>query len=59
MRKSPSNGPGGDSDQMAEILAELDELIRMGLVAVAADGGVFLTDAGTDAVNAIDAQTWN
>lgn len=47
------------ADDMADIQHDLDQLVRLGLVNVDANGGLVLTEAGTDAINKITAQTWN
>jgi len=44
---------------MADILADLDALIRMGLVMVDGSGGLVLTEAGEDAIHKVNGQTWS
>ena len=44
---------------MAEVQRDLDQLIRMGLVVVSSNGGLVLTEAGIDAINKTNGQTWN
>ena len=46
-----------DQDDMADIQADLDALIRMGLVTVDGNGGLVLTEAGEDAIHKCNAQT--
>jgi hypothetical protein len=44
---------------MAEVQRDLDQLIRMGLVVVSSNGGLVLIEAGIDAINKTNGQTWN
>jgi hypothetical protein len=44
---------------MAEVQRDLDQLIRLGMVTVDGSGGLVLTEAGIDAINKTNAQTWN
>ena len=44
---------------MAEVQRDLDQLIRMGLVVIDSSGGLVLTEAGIDAINKTNGQTWN
>ena len=44
---------------MAEVQRDLDQLIRLGLVTVDGTGGLVLTEAGIDAINKTNGQTWN
>jgi hypothetical protein len=47
------------AEDMAGFLADLNELIRLGLVALTIDDGVILTNRGLEIANAVNAQTWN
>ena len=46
-------------DVMADIQEDLNQLIMLGLVNVDGNGGLVLTEAGIDAINKINAQTFN
>jgi hypothetical protein len=48
-----------DRQQMAGILADINELIRRGLIAIRIDNEVILTAKGLELLDDIDAQTWN
>jgi hypothetical protein len=47
------------AEDMASFLADINELIRRGLIAIRIDNEVMLTDKGLELLNDINAQTWN
>jgi predicted transcriptional regulator len=47
------------AEDMAGFLADINELIRRGLIAIRIDNEVMLTDKGLELLNDINAQTWN
>lgn len=46
-------------DDLADIQRDLDHLISLGLVYTDSQERLYLTEAGVDALNKINAQTWN
>jgi hypothetical protein len=48
-----------DRDEMAGLLADINELVRRGLIAIRIDNEVMLTHKGLELLNDINAQTWN
>ena len=51
--------PGATAADMGGFLADINELIRQGLIAIRIDNEVMLTDKGLELMNDINAQTWN